>query len=68
MDIFRTRLRELRKKQKISQEDMAIKIGVAHRSYRRYETGEAEPGISTVIAIADVLDVSLDYLTGRTEE
>lgn len=67
MELFQLRLRETRKNNALTQEAMADALGIAYRSYRRYETGEAEPGLFTATAIANYLKVSLDYLTGRTD-
>ena len=33
----------------------------------RYETGEREPGITELIALADYFNVSVDYLLERTD-
>ncbi len=35
---------------------------------RRYERGEAEPSLETLIKIADYYHVSTDYLLGRTDQ
>lgn len=35
---------------------------------RRYEKGEAEPKLSSAIAIAKTLNISLDYLTGLSDD
>lgn len=67
MVTFKTRLFELRKTYKLTQRDMANKLGISQPSYIRYERGEAEPTIERLIIIADIFDVSLDYLTGRTD-
>lgn len=68
MEIFQERLRLARKSKGITQEEAAKQLGISLRTYRRYETGEAEPGIITVVAIADLYKISIDYLTGRIDE
>lgn len=68
MSIFTDRLRVHRKQTSLSQIDMAKELGLTHRSYRRYESGETEPTLSVLIKIADYFQVSLDYLAGRTDE
>ena len=50
------------------QKDVAASIGVPLRTYQRYERGESEPQLSTLIRIADFYGVSLDYLAGRSDE
>ena len=37
------------------------------RSYQFYESGDREPSFDKLIDIADYLDVTLDYLLGRTD-
>lgn len=64
---FEKRMAELRKQGKISQEELSKKIGVHQNVIGRYERGEAKPSIEIASAIADVLGVSLDYLTGKTD-
>ena len=68
MSVFRENLLSLRKKAGLSQKDLAEKLGFSYHSYRRYESGETEPTLSALVRIADYFAVSLDYLTGRTEE
>ena len=68
MEIFQERLRLVRKSKEITQEEAAKQLGISLRTYRRYETGEAEPGLFSAVAIANFYDVSLDYLTGRADE
>lgn len=61
------RLRELRKKKKISQIRLAIELNLNQNSISRYENGEREADYSTLISIADYFGVSIDYLLGRTD-
>ncbi len=42
-------------------------LTVSPRVYTRWENGDAVPLFATVVKIADILDVSLDELAGRTE-
>lgn len=48
-----------------TQKQMAELIGITPRSYQRYESGEREPNIDTLIQIADFFEISLDDLVGR---
>lgn len=61
------RLKELRKKRKISQLKMAIDLNMNQNSISRYENGEREADYSTLIQIADYFNVSIDYLLERTD-
>lgn len=49
-----------------TQKQMAELIGITARSYQRYESGEREPNIATLIQIADFFKISLDNLVGRS--
>ena len=60
------RLRELRKARGISQLKLAMDLNTNQNTISRYETGEREPGITELIALADYFDVSVDYLIERT--
>ncbi len=66
--IFVSRLKELRIKENIPQEVIAVEIGVARSTYACYESGKNEPDIATLIKIADIYGISLDYLVGRYGE
>lgn len=67
MEIFQKRLREERKNSGLTQEQMAKLLGIRQPSYIRYENGSGEPSLETLVKIADVLEVSLDYLLGRAQ-
>lgn len=59
-------IKELRKKHKISQEELAKQAGITYSTLIKIESGVNDnPTIKTMKKIADALDVSLDKLTGR---
>lgn len=62
---FEEQLLEIRKTRGMSQEALAEKIGVSRQAVSKWETGEAQPDYAKLIALADALEVSLDYLCGR---
>lgn len=59
------KLKELRLNIKKSQLDIAKELGISQQNFCRYENGQNEPDIETLIKLADYFDVSLDYLCGR---
>ena len=61
------RLKELRKKKKITQLKLALDLNMNQNSVSRYVNGEREADYSSLIAFADYFDVSIDYLLGRTD-
>lgn len=60
--MFHHRLEKLRERKKLTQDDVAKKIGVARPTYANYERGEREPNRETLAKLADLFDVSIDYL------
>jgi transcriptional regulator with XRE-family HTH domain len=72
MNILGKRLRQLREEKKkenskFTQGYVANLIGVARVTYTSYENGTKQPPIETVNKLADVFDVSTDYLQGRSD-
>ena len=59
-------IKELRKKHKLTQSELANKIGVTTSSIGMYETEVRQPSYGVLCKIAEVFDVSVDYLLGRT--
>ncbi len=55
-----------RKKKGFSQDELAKKVGTISVTIGRYERDEIKPSIDIATKIADALEVSLDYLTGKT--
>ena len=67
MQILAKRLKELREERRIYQRELAEILDMSFRGYQNYETGQSEPKIATLLAIADYYQVSIDYLVGRTD-
>lgn len=65
--MFHKRLNEARKKAGITAQQMADWLGIELRSYRNYESGDREPSFAMLVKIANKLNVSTDYLLGRTD-
>lgn len=49
--------RRVRKEKKMSQRDVAERMGVSHQSYQQYEAGTRQPKMSTISRIAEAMDV-----------
>lgn len=65
MPIFR--LKELRKKHKLTQLRLAMDLNMTQNTISRYETEQHQADYKTLILFADYFNVSVDYLLGRTE-
>ncbi|WP_029277537.1 helix-turn-helix domain-containing protein [Carnobacterium jeotgali] len=59
------RLRDLRAETGLNQEEVAKKLGIGRTTYAMYEQGNREPDNDTLIEIAELFNVSIDYLLGR---
>jgi len=58
---------KLRKQLKLSQNDLGKKVGTSGDIIGRYERNEVNPSIEVASKIADILDVSLDFLLGKVK-
>nr|DAG52950.1 MAG TPA: repressor protein [Caudoviricetes sp.] len=61
------RLNQWRKTRCYTAQEMADLLCIGLRSYRNYESGDRSPSLDILVQIADILEVSTDYLLGRTE-
>ncbi|QUH21114.1 helix-turn-helix domain-containing protein [Alkaliphilus sp. B6464] len=61
------RLKMLRNILNFNQKDFANYLGVNPRSYERWEQNRILPDIHNLLLIADKLELSIDWLLGRTE-
>lgn len=62
MFVLPQKLKELRDKKKWRQEDVAKKIGIARTTYAMYEQGNREPDYETLIKLAELYNVSIEYI------
>ncbi len=59
------KLKELRLENGWTQQQVADKIGVSRVNYTRYELNASEPDFEILLKLADLFDVSLDYIFDR---
>lgn len=65
--MFGERLSSLRKKKKISQYELANRLGFSRGQIANYEQGKREPDYETLKIFADFFEVSTDYLLGHSD-
>lgn len=65
---FSERLKKLRKDAGFTQVDVASKLGISQQAYASWERGVKKPTQDNLVKIAQVLNVSVDYLVGNLEE
>ena len=68
MEIFSERLVKARKKRQLTQKAAAALIGIQASSLSAYEGGRKTPSVEIAMQIAKAYDVSLDWLTGFSDE
>lgn len=64
-DMLAKRIKELRQKNNLTQQEVADKINTSRSSYSQYELGIKQPILDTLIKLADLYQTSIDYLVGR---
>ena len=65
--MFKDKVKELREEYRFSQYALAEKLNVSQSAIASWESGRREPPIETLRKIADLFNVSLDYLLGKSE-
>ncbi len=65
---FGANLRSARSSLGLSQKEVANIVGVANSTYSLYEAGKREPNLQTIKKLANVLEVSSDWLLGLPED
>jgi transcriptional regulator with XRE-family HTH domain len=58
-------IREIREKNNMRQEDLSTLLNIKQCTLSNYESEKRIPDIYTLIKIADIFNISLDYLCGR---
>lgn len=64
---FGMQLKALRQSKGITQKQLGIETGTSERGIQNYEMGVRKPTYDILIALADFFNISLDYLTGRSD-
>ncbi len=59
---FSEKLKEIRKKEGISQEQLAERIGVTRQAITKWETGKGLPDIENMVIIAEIFKMTIDEL------
>lgn len=60
--IFAINLEYLRRSRNLTQKAIATKLAISRGAYSKYETGERDPKIDTLVALMDVLEVDANNL------
>lgn len=60
------RLKGLREEAGLSQKGLSEKLSISRSTVTSYETGKRNPDMFILTKMADLFDVSIDYLLGRT--
>lgn len=62
------RIREVRKSRGLTMKALGKMVGCSESTISVYETGKHEPDNQMLLKLSEVLDASIDYLLGKTEE
>lgn len=65
--MFPLKIKELRLSKKMTQQEIANKLGITRPAYTAYENGKREPDFTILQSLAEIFEVSTDYLLGRKE-
>ena len=61
-------IKELREEKNWQQKDIAARLNRTSACISSWETGKTEPGVEDILRLADIFEVSCDYLLGRTND
>lgn len=68
MSIIGGRLSLARKEKNLTQQQLAAQLGIQQSQISHFETDKEEPSKELILQFINILDVSLDYLEGRTPD
>ncbi|OAS19286.1 helix-turn-helix domain-containing protein [Paenibacillus oryzisoli] len=63
MDTLGSRLKEAREKKRLTQVQVAEKLGISNGTLSGYERNYRDPDTSTLSELSKIYEVSIDYLT-----
>jgi len=64
---FGARLQQLRKKKGMTQEDLALRVGVTGQAVSKWETDQSYPDITLITTLATILEADIHYMFGKKE-
>lgn len=67
-DRMDNRLKQLRKSRGYTQVSLQMKTGIEQSLLSKYENGERIPPTESLLKLAEIYDVSIDYILCRTEK
>jgi transcriptional regulator with XRE-family HTH domain len=63
--MFKNILRELRTLRNLKQHEVAALLNITRVTYTNYESGRREPNFTMLVKLANLFNVSVDYLLGN---
>ena len=66
-NIIGERIKELRIKNNMTQQDLALLVGLTSTGVSYWESGKANPDVKSINKLADYFNVSIDYIYGKTD-
>ena len=67
MEVWSERLKIARERKNLKQTQVRDRTGIHNKTLSGYERGISQPDLQTLIRLADLYEVSIDYLVGRTD-
>ena len=61
------RIKSLRQENKMTQVELSLQLQKSDSTIRMWELDKSQPDIETLLLLANIFDVSVDYLLGKTE-
>ncbi|MFZ7936264.1 helix-turn-helix domain-containing protein [Bacillus thuringiensis] len=68
LPILSIRIKELRKERKWSQKELGEKVDVSESFISKVESGKKQPSREVTAKIAEIFNVTTDFLLGRSDE
>ena len=68
LEYFGDKLRALRMEKKLTQNDLAARLGIVGASVSSYEKSKQYPSVEVLIQLCQIFDVSADYLLGLSDD
>ncbi|QDK70168.1 helix-turn-helix domain-containing protein [Lactococcus protaetiae] len=65
--MLKDRLKTLRHEKRLTQKEVADKLGTSYQTYQQWERGVRTPKIASLNQLAEIFNVSTDYLAGRDD-